>query len=658
MCGIVGIVHTNPERPVEVQRIRAMCDSMRHRGPDDEGIALGRGAAIAARRLSIIDVEFGHQPIWNEDSTVAIAFNGEVYNHRDVRREAMERGHRFQTACDTEAVLHLAEDYGPQTPAKLRGMFSFAVWNDKRRELLLARDRFGIKPLYYVTGPWGLAFASELKTLVAAGITDRALDWSALDMYFELGYIVAPATPFLDVRKLPPAHTLVWRDGEVYVERYWSLPRASDAPEPSTDEVLEWMDDSVRAHMVSDLPVAAFLSGGLDSSAVLASAAADGAPPHAFTCRYSGSGSAATDETALAAAMAERGGARLTVVDIHADIAGTFDRIIRALDEPLADDSAIPSWFLAERVAAEYKVALTGIGGDELFVGYRRHQAIMALDAWQMVPRPIRGAISGLASLLPEPTGWPAIGRAKRFLDIGERGHASRYLGAVRRLGRDERSWLYGEDPTRGDFTSALRSLGVIATESSPRDSLTAALVQDYRAFLADDVLALADRVSMAHGLELRVPFVDHEMVERIFPLPAHVKATVWQRKRLLSKALKSRLPAEHFRAPKRGFTGPTGAWMRSELRPMLLDLASGDRIRRLGVLNATAVRGLVSDHLNSRRDRETSLWAVLCFLAWHEQYCGSAPTAGYPAAPPIRLQTEADHATATPRSGPALAGR
>src|ERR1041385_1965577 len=321
MCGIVGILHRDAERPVNPAVIRSMCDAIRHRGPDDDGLLVEGPVGLGMRRLSIIDLAGGKQPIFNEDGSKVIVFNGEIYNYRDLRRGLLERGHTVRSSGDTETVLPLYEEQGTDCAASLRGMFACAIWDAGAETLFRARDRFGIKPLYVVTGAWGIAFASELKALHAAGLTARELDWEALDAYFQLGYIPAPLTPFRDVKKLEPGHHLTWRRQVApRTTRYWQFPLHEVQPDAHQEaRVREWLDETVTAHMVSDVPVAAFLSGGLDSSAVVTSMAQHGdaaAPPHVFTARYSGSGSAATDETDLARTLANKVGARMTVVDI------------------------------------------------------------------------------------------------------------------------------------------------------------------------------------------------------------------------------------------------------------------------------------------------------------------------------------------------------
>ncbi len=365
MCGIVGIVHRERDRAVSPDTIRSMCDAIRHRGPDDEGVHFATGVGLGMRRLSIIDLAGGRQPIFNEDRSKVIVFNGEIYNYRDLRARLLGRGHQLQSSSDSETIVHLYEDHGPDCVDHLRGMFAFAIWDETAESLLLARDRFGIKPLYVVTGPWGIAFGSELKALLAAGCSARDLDWEAIDAYLQLGYVPAPATPFRDVRKLEPGHVLIWkRSGEITVRRYWDLPQARRAsPAHVEQRVLEWLDESVRAHLISDVPVAAFLSGGIDSSAVVSSWALVDGRPHAFTARYQGSGAASADETSLARALANRYGAELTVVDIGPDVRDQFEPIVWALDEPHADDSALPTWPLCKAVGALYTVVLTGIGG-------------------------------------------------------------------------------------------------------------------------------------------------------------------------------------------------------------------------------------------------------------------------------------------------------
>jgi asparagine synthase (glutamine-hydrolysing) len=601
-----------------------MCAAISHRGPDDEGRYVDGSVGLAMRRLSIIDVAGSRQPIFNEDRSKVIVFNGEIYNYAEIRAGLVARGHTFATQGDTETVLHLYEERGQACVDALRGMFAFAIWDTKARTLFLARDRFGIKPLYLAVGEWGLAFASELKALHAARVTSRELDWEALDAYFQLGYIPAPATPFRDVRKLEPGHTALWSAGTgLSVRQYWDLPRHTlPTPRDVEAQVSEWLDESVRAHLVSDVPVAAFLSGGLDSSAVVASMAMASDQPHAFTARYLGSGAEAADETGLARQLAAAYGVTLTEIDIRAEVRDVLEPIVRALDEPHADESAVPTWLLSQAVGASYKVALTGTGGDELFAGYRRHLGLLLGDGYARLPLGAQRGISALANRIREPRGGSlGVDRLKRFLRPASGSAADRFLGYVARCGDEERKALYAESLAHCVNGGAHTRFRALHRAHGRESGLRAGLYLDYKTFLPDDVLALSDRLSMAHSLEIRVPFTDHRLVERVFPLPDHTKIGWWKPKRLLKRALRGRLPRAHLRAPKRGFIGPTASWLRNELRPMIQDELSAARLRRLGFFNPSVVQGWLDDHFALRRNRAGILWALLCFSTWHRVY-------------------------------------
>ncbi len=637
MCGIAGIVHRDGDRPVSELSIRTMCDAIRHRGPDDEGIWAEGRVGLGMRRLSIIDLAGGHQPIANEDGSKTIVFNGEIYNYIELRRGLISKGHRFATRSDTETIVHLYEERGPAAVESLRGMFAFALWDASRHELCLARDRFGIKPLYYVEADWGIAFASELKSLCAAGLTSRTLDWDALDSYFQLGYIPAPSSPFLDVKKLEPGHWLRWSaNAGIETHRYYDLPHEEAVVASDIERrIAEQLDESVAAHMISDVPVAAFLSGGLDSSAVVASMALanPAAPPHVFTARYSGSGSRDADESGLAALMAQRYGAQLSVVDIVPRVADIIEPIVYALDEPHADDSAIPTWTLSEAVGQSYKVALTGIGGDELFAGYRRHSALSRLERFARLPRAVRGGIEKSTWALPDIGRGLTVDRLKRFVRAGarERDSSDLYLAMISRLADAERAALYAPDVRRATSGGLARErFRALRSQRGMPSGVDAALYFDYHTYLPDDILALSDRLSMAHSLEIRVPFVDHGLVDRIFPLPARVKSVAGAPKQLLRKALAHRLPEAHMSAPKRGFVGPTSAWLRNELRPMIEDELSSQRLHRLGQFDSNAVARLLDDHFGRRHNREAILWALLCYSTWHRLYVESSAVRPY----------------------------
>jgi asparagine synthase (glutamine-hydrolysing) len=610
--------------PFEVQ---LMCDAIRHRGPDDEGLHVNGRVGLGMRRLSIIDLAGGHQPIYNEDQTKVVVFNGEIYNYRELRQALTARGHRLETSSDTETIVHLYEDHGPDCVKHLRGMFAFALWDDRKRELVLARDRFGIKPLYVAHDAGQIIFASELKALLCLSSSQFSLDWRALEIYFRLGYIPAPYTPFEGVRKLEPGHVLVWReDGTCRDWRYWDVPAEELAAKIEPAEVLAWIDESVSAHLVSDVPLAVMLSGGLDSSAVFSSMAVSGVRPHGFTAKYHGSGAVAADESGLAAELVERYGAKLTVVDIEPRVTDLLEPIMHALDEPHADESSIPTWLLSERVASEYKVALAGTGGDELFAGYRRHLGLLASDWYTALPSPIRSAVTSISSRLPEPrSGSLSLHRLKRFARMAPGSTSERYHDLLdKRPDVDAHSFFTPDIGASIAGSPSLDHIRAVHERGGSRHGLKAALYLDYRTYLPDDILHLSDRIAMAHSLEVRVPFVDHVLVEKAFPLADRLKVGRGRPKQLLRRALAPRLPRAHMKARKRGFVGPTATWLRNELRPMLLDELSPARLERLGFFDTKTVAGLVDDHMTRRQNREAVLWALLTFSVWHRAFLES----------------------------------
>ena len=609
-----------------------MTDAIAHRGPDDDGQFVEGRAGIGMRRLSIIDLAGGHQPVFNEDGQIAVVFNGEIYNYQALRHELLGRGHILKTHSDTEVLAHLYEERGADLVAALRGMFAFAIWDRRRQQLVLGRDRFGIKPLYVARRPWGLAFASELKSLVAANLTDRTVNPAALDAFLHLGYVPAPLTPFADVEKLEPGHVLVWSpDRPLRIQQYWDLPteRRADPADPAAAAAAA-IDDAVTAHLVSDVPVAAFLSGGLDSSAVVSSWALQGLRPTVFTAEYVGSGSGAANETPLARALARRYGFDLRIVPVEPKVGDLFEPIVRALDEPHADDSAIPTWVLSAAVAKEFKVVLTGTGGDELFAGYRRHLGLVASSYYAALPAGLRALARRVMAGVPERGRWGAhIHRLRRFVDAGAATTAERFFQMVTRIPEEDRRELLRADfRERTDASQThQRFSDLLGTDGAARHhGLNAALYLDYKTFLPDDILALSDRISMAHSLEARVPLVDHVLVEALFPLSDRTKIGRFQAKHLLRAALRDRLPAEHFRAPKRGFVGPTAEWLRHELRPLLTDELSDARMERLGLFETKTIGRLVKEHLEGTRNRETVLWNLLCLSVWHRLYVEPAP--------------------------------
>ncbi len=552
MCGICGFTNQRNE-PL----LRAMTESLRHRGPDEDGLfASGDKVSLGMRRLKIIDLATGSQPVSNEDGTVVTVFNGEIYNFKELRAELEGKGHRFRTKSDTEVLVHLYEEYGGGFPSRLRGMFAFAIWDARTEALMLARDQFGIKPLYYSLSGGKLYFASELKALRLAGGVCGELDPRALDQYFTRLYIPAPLTVYKGVNKLEPASVLVFRNGTAKVEKYWRLPESDGGAKPEEfyiENIRSLLSKSVKEQLISEVPLGLLLSGGIDSAALLAFMAEHaGSGVKAFTAGFGGGD---FDETAAARAVAARFGAEHFEIPVRADIGETIRNLAGHFDEPFADSSALANYLVTKEARKHVTVALAGIGGDELFGGYPRHLGARLLPAYLKVPAALRRLASGAAGAFPEnrsPFNFP--GRFKRFL----RGAVSDFGGAydswMTYLSPEEKTAFYSE-VMKPETAYRTRTPG--APPYGPDDILRFEL----GSYLPDDLLCLADRASMANSLELRVPFIDTRLVEFMAKVPLADKTKGFRLKYLLKKAMSDRLGPEVLNAPKHGFQVPLARW-------------------------------------------------------------------------------------------------
>lgn len=636
MCGICGRLDFSLMRTFSADDLRRMSSVMRHRGPDDDGVFTRPGVGLAMRRLSIIDLAGGHQPLSNEDGSVQVVLNGEIYNYRELRDRLISRGHTLRTHSDTEVIAHLWEDEGEQAFTHLRGMFAVALWDERTRTLVLARDRIGIKPLYLAATPHGVDFASEMKVLLALPELSRALDHTAIASYFTLGYIPPPETVFSAIQELPPGHLFRWSpERNPVIRAYWSLHFETD--ERRTDaQWLEELDaqlaDAVRCHLVADVPVAAFLSGGLDSSAVVAyMASAMSTPPRAYTIRYLGPGAAGADETPLATQVARRFGAEHIVVDVAPAVGDIVDQLVNAFDQPMADPSAVPTWYLTRAVARDVKVALSGLGGDELFGGYERHVGLMLSQPLDLVPSWAATRLGTAARwIIPRLAGRGlANDRADRFLRSLGSGPAERYLGFITRIPNGDLGAILGRSGAAGDPWPAardrlLRHFG----NDTATPLLNRALAMDYGQYLPGDILPLTDRLSMQHSLEVRVPMVDHQLVEFAARMPPRLKVKGTTKKVLLRRLLAPRLPEDLLKAPKRGFVGPMGSWLRNDLKAMLIDTLASRALRESGLVAAAPVERMLQHHLAGTSDRYAlPLWSLLMFARWHELHLGAPVT-------------------------------
>jgi asparagine synthase (glutamine-hydrolysing) len=618
VCGICGIVSANG--PADPERLARMSAKLVHRGPDSDGIFADGQAALAARRLAIIDLETGDQPIANENGTVHVVQNGELYNYRELRRELERDGHRFRTNGDTEVLVHLYERDGLAFAGRLRGMFAVALWDATKRRLVLARDRYGIKPLYYRAQASGLEFASELRALPRGEI-----DLDALEAFLAFNSIPAPLTIFREVRKLPPGHLLVREHGEARLERY-ARPAPAPADELREDDEAELIEelrarlrDSVRAHLVSDVPVGVLLSGGIDSSALAALAAQESPEPvRTFSIGFE---ERSFDELSDARLVAERYGTRHRELVVRPDAALLLPALADAFDEPFADSSALPTYLVSQLAAEDVKVALSGEGGDELFGGYYTYVAdLLALRAGGLA-RLARPAVERL----PTSTARASFDyKAKRFvrgahLPPVERHHAWKEI-----FSPDARAELTGRE--NGFDPVDLYRRRFAETESA---ELLARLQDvDLGLYLVDDLLVKTDRASMAHSLEVRVPFLDPAVTNLALVLPTRHRVRGLRKKVLLRKAVAQLVPARIVRGKKRGFSIPAAAWLRGELEPFARATLNGDTLHRQGFFRPGAVTALIDRHVAGEEDLSRQLWGLLAFTLWHERHVEREPQA------------------------------
>ena len=595
-----------------------MSATLAHRGPDSDGSFVEARAALAARRLAIIDLETGDQPISNETGTVHVVQNGEIYNYRDLRRELERGGHRFATHGDTEVLVHLYEEHGPAFANRLRGMFAIAIWDTDRNRLVLARDRYGIKPLYYRATPDELTFASELRALPRGEI-----DLDALEAFLAFNSIPAPLTIFRETRKLPPGHVLVWQDGRAELERF-ARPAPvhaddvrADAEAELVEELRARLRDSVRAHLVADVPVGVLLSGGIDSSALTALAAQESAEPvRTFSIGFE---ERSFDELGNARLVADRYGTEHRELVLRPDAALLLPELAEAFDEPFADSSALPTYLVSQLAAEDVKVALSGEGGDELFGGYYTYAADL------LAPRV--GGLARLArpvvELLPSSSAKASFDyRAKRFARAAHLPPLERHHAWKEIFSADARADLTGRK-TAFDPVDLLRAR---FAETEGAEPLARLQDVDLGLYLVDDLLVKTDRASMAHSLEARVPFLDPVVTNFALALPTRHKVRGLRKKVLLRHALEPLVPGRILRGRKRGFSIPAAAWLRGELEPFARDVLSPANLRRQGFFEPETVRRLIDEHVSGREDLSRGLWGLLAFTLWHERHVERTP--------------------------------
>ena len=619
MCGICGVVAAEREGAPDLEAVARMSARLVHRGPDDDGLFHEGPVALAARRLSIIDLDHGHQPIENEDRSAVVVQNGEIYNYRELKRELEGSGHRFATDCDTEVLVHLYEEHGEEFVERLRGMFAIALWDKRRRRLLLARDRFGIKPLYYREAGGGLAFASELKAMLELPGFSREIDPKAVSAYLAFNSIPAPLTIFAEARKLPPGHLLTWEGGEVRQRRYARPGPVADADlrrgsiDALAAELREVLDDSVRAHLVADVPVGVLLSGGVDSGGLAALASAHaGEPLRTFSIGFEEAG---FDELSRARLVAERYGTDHHELILRPDAVELLPRLVEAFDEPFGDSSALPTYIVSELAAGQVKTALSGEGGDELFGGYYTYVAdLLARRVGRLAPlaRPLAEAL---------PSRSDRVGfdyKAKRFARAAALPPLERHHGWKEIFSAETRADLAGPAAAAWDPLDLYRERYAETEGSEP---LARMQDLDLGIYMVDDLLVKTDRLSMAHSLELRVPFLDQKVAEFAFSLPTKMKVRGFDKKRLLRRALEPLLPKEIVHGRKQGFSIPIAAWLRGPLEPFARETLAPGAIERQGLLDPTAVTPILDRHVSGREDLSRQIWGLMALTLWFDRY-------------------------------------
>jgi asparagine synthase (glutamine-hydrolysing) len=630
MCGICGIAATKDGPPVSADILGRMCREIIHRGPDDEGLFVEPRLGLGNRRLSIIDVEGGHQPLSNEDGTIWIAYNGEAYNFLEVRDELLARGHVFKTRSDTETIVHAYEEWKEDFIHRFRGMFAFALWDKRENRLLLVRDRIGIKPLYYTLNPDGtLIFGSELKAILAHPGVRRELDIEALDAFLTLEYVPAPFSIFKNIFKLPAGSMLTYEEGRIAIRKYWDIepdPHPADSPKRSPasyeDELYALLKESVKLRLISDVPLGAFLSGGIDSSTIVGLMRELGANPlRTFSIGFK---DASYNELEHARRIAERFETAHEEFILEPHALELTETLIRHLDEPLGDFSIFPTYLVSKMARSRVKVALSGDGGDELFAGYEHYQA-QKLSRFLPVAAGAKAARFATSRLRPAERKKGAWNKLRRFAQGFDNEKNFRHLRWMMFLSEDAKGGLYSASFRAG--LSGLGSLrerkpfGEIYARLDGFDRTTGELYLDLKTYLVDNIMVKVDRMSMAVSLEAREPLLDHKLVEFAFRLPGKLKLHGLATKWLFKKTMERLLPKDTIYRRKEGFSIPIKHWLRVELRDLMEHYLGESRIAAGGLFQPAAVRRMMDAHVQGRENYSHQLWALLIFEMWREKY-------------------------------------
>ena len=635
MCGICGKLDFN-EKGINRDLLKKMADSLSHRGPDDTGIFSHSSIGLGHRRLSIIDLSpSGHQPMSNEDESIWLVFNGEIYDFQEHRERLLAKGHRLKSKTDCETLIHLYEDKGIDCLENLNGMFAFALWDGRNRQLWLGRDRLGIKPLYYYWDDKRLLFASEIKAILCDPDVPREIDRQALDLYLTLNYIPAPWTIFKNIKKLMPASYLLADKEGISIQSYWDIqqdtvtpktkPGKDKAPGQYKEQLYGLLEDAVKRRLISDVPLGAFLSGGIDSSIIVGLIARHSSRPvKTFSIGYKDI--PFFDETLYAREVAGFNSTEHQEFKLgHRDILDAFPLVLEKLDEPFADSSAVPTYIVSRETRNHVTVALSGDGGDELFAGYRMYQGERYAGYYNMIPSAIRdGLIAPLFNRLPDSRDKPGLEmtrRIKKFVKGMGPSFADRFYGWREVFPYKMRQSLLVESGEGNFYLNSIRNMVEREKDRFPGDDINLMLYMDVKGLLHGDMLTRVDRMSMANSLEVRVPLLDHTVVEHAFRIKGDMKLKGRTGKHILLETFKDILPRTLHKRPKRGFEMPIGAWLRKELKFLIHDYLDEKQIKKQGIFNFNIIDNIINDHMNSRRDMSWHLWNLIVFQHWHRSY-------------------------------------
>ncbi|MDP2644065.1 MAG: asparagine synthase (glutamine-hydrolyzing) [Desulfobacterales bacterium] len=626
MCGICGIYNYNKDVAVHKSEIAAMCRSMFHRGPDDQGIYTQGAIGLGMRRLSIIDVAGGKQPIANEDESIWIVLNGEIYNYLELREFLVKKGHRFKTNSDTESILHLYEEKGMGFVDDLRGMFAAAIWDNKQRKLIIVRDHLGIKPLFYAMYNGKLVFASEMKAILQDKQFPRGMDDHALAAFFTLSYIPAPLTIYKNIRKLMPGHFLTVADGNLKIEKYWDVEFKPDRSKKENDFIEESMSilhQSVDMQLMSEVPLGAFLSGGIDSGVIVALMSLNGSSRvNTFTIGFGGETGGYLDERKYAQMVAKKYSTNHREYEVSPSPAGIIEKIVSAFDEPFADDSAIPSYYVCKMAKENVTVALSGLGGDEAFAGYERYLGFKLRSMYLRVPLFFRNQfISRIIAKLPERSdGHYTINHMKRFTRSAGLPADLCYLGFISMM---TNSLGFYSDSER--FLNPVLSVQDLLRSyfNAPNCSndLDRAFYCDIKTYLPEDILAVTDRMSMHHSLEVRVPFLDHKLIELSATIPPEMKLKRLQKKYLLKKAAGNLLPRDVIRHRKQGFSVPMARWLQTDIKQYVMETLSENELNKHGLFNRKNIVKILDEHFTQKEIHDKLIWSLVIFQTWFKMY-------------------------------------